>query len=308
MSFPKSTEEGRTRPLTAATRRDLVRRAAVPVALLWVGIVATGLLITGPLDGLPAEVGVNEALEERRTPVMDTLTSIWSNIGATAFIIGACVLAVAVLWWRTRQWRRAFVPAIAISLQSTVFVTSAAVVGRERPDVEHLDEAPPTSGFPSGHVGASTAFYLTIALLASRIRSAALRWSVITVVLAVPFLVALARLYRGMHHLSDVVVGALNGVACALLAWRYLHAERAQDESPGPAPASPREERAGDGAPARGDQGALPGSSPEAPSAGPRASVAGASVEDASVVVPPAEASPEAAATPARLPRRRPSS
>jgi membrane-associated phospholipid phosphatase len=38
----------------------------------------------------------------------------------------------------------------------------------------------------------------------------------------IPFLVAYARLYRGMHHLSDVVVGFLNGLVCALLAWFYL--------------------------------------------------------------------------------------
>jgi hypothetical protein len=231
-SYPRTPHEGRTQPLTAATRRDLVRRAVVPVVLLWAGIVGIGLLVVGPLDSLPGEVVVNEALEEGRTPVLDQLTSIWSNIGATAFIIGACVVAVAILWWRTRQWRRAFVPAIAISVQSMVFVTAAAVVGRERPEVEPLDEAPPTSGFPSGHVGASTAFYLTLTLLASRIRSTAWRWAAMALFVSVPLLVAFSRLYRGMHHLSDVVVGALNGVVCALLAWRYLHAQEAKDENP----------------------------------------------------------------------------
>ncbi|WP_225754992.1 phosphatase PAP2 family protein [Actinotalea sp. Marseille-Q4924] len=232
MSYPTTPEEGRTRPLSARTRRDMVRRAAVPVLVLWLGVVAVGLLVVGPLDSLPAEVALNEALVDQRTPVMDGVTSVWSNIGATAFIVGGCVVVVAALWWRTRQWRRAFVPAIAISVQATVFVTAAAVVGRERPDVELLDEAPPTSGFPSGHVGASTAFYLTLALLASRIRSAALRTALMALFLLVPVLVAYARLYRGMHHLSDVVVGALNGGVCALLAWRYLHAQEARDEHP----------------------------------------------------------------------------
>ena len=37
-----------------------------------------------------------------------------------------------------------------------------------------------------------------------------------------PLLVGYARLYRGMHHLSDVLVGAVNGVVCMLLAWNYL--------------------------------------------------------------------------------------
>jgi undecaprenyl-diphosphatase len=34
--------------------------------------------------------------------------------------------------------------------------------------------------------------------------------------------VAYARLYRGMHHLSDVLVGFLNGIVRAVLAWNYL--------------------------------------------------------------------------------------
>ncbi|EYR63604.1 phospholipid phosphatase [Actinotalea ferrariae CF5-4] len=261
-SYPRSPQEGRTRPLTAATRRDLLRRGALPVLLLWLGVVGVGLLIVGPLDSLPAEVALNEALEEQRTPVMNTLTAVWSHIGATEFIIGACVLVVAFLWWRTRQWRRAFVPAIAISVQAAVFLTSAVVVGRERPEVEPLDEAPPTSGFPSGHVGASTAFYLTLTLLASRIRSAALRWTAMTVCLLVPFLVAFARLYRGMHHLSDVIVGAINGVVCALLAWRYLHAQEAKDEAP---------EVGGDETPAGGPGEVASGQGPVAPGPVPRA-------------------------------------
>jgi undecaprenyl-diphosphatase len=88
--------------------------------------------------------------------------------------------------------------------------------------VPHLDPAPPTSSYPSGHVGASTALYLSFALLAQRIEQAALRRVVTTLFLLVPVLVAWARLYRGMHHLSDILIGGANGVVCALLAWAYL--------------------------------------------------------------------------------------
>ncbi len=71
-------------------------------------------------------------------------------------------------------------------------------------------------------MGASTALYLTFALMAQRIENVVLRRVVTVVCVLVPFLVGFARLYRGMHHLSDVVVGAANGVACMLLAWHYL--------------------------------------------------------------------------------------
>jgi membrane-associated phospholipid phosphatase len=116
----------------------------------------------------------------------------------------------------------AVVPAIAIAVQATVFVIATAVTGRDRPDVAHLDPAPPTSSYPSGHVGAATALYFTLAAIAQQIRNPVLRWVITVVCLVIPFLVAYARLYRGMHHLSDVGVGFLNGLACALLAWLYL--------------------------------------------------------------------------------------
>jgi len=53
-----------------------------------------------------------------------------------------------------------------------------------------------------------------------------LRRTVIAVCSVIPFLVAYARLYRGMHHLSDVVVGAINGLICAGLAAHCLGRRR----------------------------------------------------------------------------------
>lgn len=229
MTFVRRYEIDLTRPTPADARRDLVRRTLAPAAGVWAVIVGLGLLVTGPLDGLPAEVEVNEALVDRRTPTLDALTAVWSNIGGTFFIVVACAVTVGLLVWRTRQWWLAVVPAVAVAVQSAVFVTSAQLVGRERPEVDQLDVAPPTSSFPSGHTGASTAFYLVLALLAQRIRRPALRWAATLVCFLVPALVAFARLYRGMHHPSDVAVGLLNGIACAWLAWRYLR--RSDDDA-----------------------------------------------------------------------------
>jgi undecaprenyl-diphosphatase len=54
--------------------------------------------------------------------------------------------------------------------------------------------------------------------MATTIERPWLRRAVIGVCSVIPVLVAYARLYRGMYHLSDVVVGAINGLACAALA------------------------------------------------------------------------------------------
>lgn len=222
MSFVHRYAQDTSRPTLRSAWGDLARRTLAPAVALWAVVVGLGTLIRGPLDDLPGEDAVNADLAAGRTPGLNQVTAIWSNIGATLFIITTCLLVIAFVWWRTREWWLAVVPGIAVSVQSAVFVTAAAVVGRERPEVEKLDDSPPTSSFPSGHVGASTAFYLTLALLSRRIGNPALRFLATAVCLLVPVLVAYARLYRGMHHVTDVAVGVLNGVVCAFLAWRYL--------------------------------------------------------------------------------------
>ena len=86
------------------------------------------------------------------------------------------------------------VPLIAISLQALVFFFTTLLIDRERPDVEQLDDSPPTSSFPSGHTGAATGLYFTLGLMALRITNPVLRSVVVSVCLAIPFLVAAAGL------------------------------------------------------------------------------------------------------------------
>lgn len=222
MAFLTRYVDDQTRPTVGQALRDLAVRAVLPAVVLWLVIVGIGKLIEGPLGGLQGESSINRALQNGRTDLWDNITGVWSHIGNTEIVIGVCVVMVALIWWLTKQWWVAVIPAIAIALQATVFVLATAVTGRDRPDVPHLDPAPPTSSYPSGHVGASTALYLTLAWMCQRIPNRGLR-VVLTVICAViPFLVAYARLYRGMHHLTDVLVGFVNGVVCAVLAWNYL--------------------------------------------------------------------------------------
>ncbi|WP_277212660.1 phosphatase PAP2 family protein [Isoptericola croceus] len=202
--------------------RDLAVRALAPAAAWWCVLVGLGFLIVGPLDDLPAGDHVEGWFADRRTPALDTVTEWVGHLGATGVVICVTVLTVTVLWWRTRQWWFALVPALAVSLQSTLFVAASALVGRERPGVPQLDEAPPTSSFPSGHTGASTALWLTLMMLAQCIRHPVLRVAATVLCVLVPLLVGTSRIYRGMHCPADVALGLANGTVCMVLAWGYL--------------------------------------------------------------------------------------
>jgi undecaprenyl-diphosphatase len=122
---------------------------------------------------------------------------------------------------RKREWAQ-----LALALLVTSAMTDAVlqpVVGRERPFVRSLSVAVigdrPTSGsFPSGH--AANAF--AGALVLSRFAAApALAWWVLAGV------IAYSRLYLGVHYPSDVVAGALVGIACAVATLAVVrHASR----------------------------------------------------------------------------------
>lgn len=227
-----------SRPSGAEVGRDLGLRVALPTLGWFLVVVGVGKLLLGPLAALgDREVAVNRWFVEQRTATLDTLTHVWSFLGNTETVIGLCILVALIVWWRTRQWWYAAVAPLALAVQAVVFLSSAVVVGRERPEVELLDAAPPTSSYPSGHTGASTAAYVSLALLSQRIRVTWLRVLLTVVLCAMPLLVGTARLYRGMHHLSDVIMGLLNGLVAVTLAWHWLRRDPRRSTPSHPTPA-----------------------------------------------------------------------
>ncbi|MFF7816126.1 diacylglycerol kinase family protein [Streptomyces sp. NPDC007945] len=209
--------------------------------LLWLVVVQTvvmtalGLLITRVVaaGGLlaPDDTFVR-MLAAHRTPPVDRVSRWLSVLADTPAVVGVTLLCVlGLLLPPARRWSEALFLGGSVAVQSAVFLLVAALVDRPRPDVPRLDAAPPTSSFPSGHVGASLALYGGLAVLAlTRARS---RWRYLAagILLLVPPVVALSRMYRGMHHPSDVVAGLLNGTLTLLVIGSVFLADR---RGPGP--------------------------------------------------------------------------
>ncbi|MFC9284166.1 diacylglycerol kinase family protein [Streptomyces collinus] len=222
--------------------RSAGRIAALTVcqAALMVGL---GLLITGPartLWPLTAEDGVNESFVRLRTGTLNTLSSAVSEAGNTLTVIAVTLVSCLclILVPRLPRWRQASFLALAVALQSLVFLVITVAVDRHRPDVHRLDGSLPTSSYTSGHTGAATALYGGLAVLAlSRLRGP---WRAVVgcLLCALPLLVAVARLYRGMHHPTDVLGGLVNGSLSLLIVGRALLMDGRVTARPA-APASP---------------------------------------------------------------------
>ncbi|MGW2210584.1 diacylglycerol kinase family protein [Streptomyces sp. NPDC001781] len=221
-----TTPTGHPRKLPRGVARAAASIGALAVcqAVLMIGI---GFLITGPAKHvwpMTAEDGVNRGLERLRTSTLTTLSSIGSELGNTGTVIGVTLAACLGLVFipRLPMWRQASFLALGVALQSLVFLVITIAVDRQRPDVHRLDGSLPTSSYTSGHTGAATAVYGGLAVLVlSRVRSP-WRRVLAALLFLLPVVVGFCRLYRGMHHPTDVVGGMLNGALALLIVGHAL--------------------------------------------------------------------------------------
>ncbi len=188
----------------------------------WVSIlipfVLLGWLISGPFDLTKTEEHANTWFAAHRTGRLNDLTVIPTRLASTEGIV--IVAGLAALWFViTRRWPSLTLLGWALAAELTIFLATNLIVGRPRPDVAVLDSVPRTSSFPSGHVAATVALYGSLALIASLRHSGRVRiflqWAFAFLAAAA---VAFARVYRGAHHVSDVIVGAILGIVCVVAA------------------------------------------------------------------------------------------
>ncbi len=189
--------------------------------LVGIGLLLTKVLLSGSLGSWDASV--NEWFVAHRTATINTVTAFGSDLGATLTIVAIAVLASVVLAIK-RYWREVEMILVALTIEVSVFLLSTLAVNRARPDVRRLDVSPPTSSYPSGHTAAAIVLYVSLAIVISSLTTnrlvRALAW---TLALLLPVAVGLSRLYRGMHHPTDVLASVVLGAGAltvALLAAR----------------------------------------------------------------------------------------
>ena len=198
---------------------------AAYVILVAIGLAVGGVLVHTPLgDGVEnADVDASEWFELERTAELTELSETASDFGGTIPVVATVVVLSVAFVLFFKRWRESATLISALGLEALVFVTVSTIIGRSRPPIEQLDISPPTASFPSGHTGAAASLYLTLAAIVWwRTDNMIARALAVLGAVALPISVALSRNYRGMHFVSDVVVGLLLGAAAAIFAIRIV--------------------------------------------------------------------------------------
>ena len=220
-----------SRPSVREAWRDAAARVLAPSLVLFAVIVSVGWLIMGPLAGLEGETAVNRDLQEgrsaprsgtrRRTSGRASATPRSSSAPASSSASSSCGGRGGGGMPSSRD--RHLHPGDALRHRGGIVGrsdpmsrswtrhrrrrdTRAGTSARRRPlpDLRLHGAADPADlAAPARHL----------------------------VCVLVPLLVSYARLYRGMYHLTDVLLGIVNGVVCALLAWHWLRRGATEEPS-----------------------------------------------------------------------------
>jgi membrane-associated phospholipid phosphatase len=199
-------------------------------------VTAIGLLLVGPLKGSvgAADNRLGVWLVAHRSTGLTHAANAVSLLGnsITELIVGLGL--VLYIWWSTRTVRPVIFVAVVLVGETAIYLITANVVSRPRPPVHILDSGlVRTHSYPSGHVAAATALCgILVVLVWSRVRGRSR--AVGALLLALPPLVAVARMYEGAHHLTDVLIGIVYaGVWLSVAATVLLRESASPQRQPG---------------------------------------------------------------------------
>jgi undecaprenyl-diphosphatase len=220
---------------------ELHIHALVLAGVLFVaGVVLTLLIKPDPVD--PPVQGIDDGwldlMIDLRTPIGVEVAKIISAFGNAYLLWPLRFVAGAILAWR-RQWLQLSAFALAVFTSELLIGPVKAWVDRPRPPDPLVVTT--SQAYPSGHAiaAAVTAFAIVVVFVPARPSG---RLRPIGVAATVAAMMALARTYLSAHWLTDVIGGALLGVAVALVwpaAFELIRERRLERATPPPSSTPP---------------------------------------------------------------------
>lgn len=209
-----------------SVRSTLVRASGLLLALvtLSIQVYRNGWLTS--FDGPVTEWMVNH-----RSGALDQIAVAVTDLGSPVATALLGVICGVIVSWRARSVIPGAIVVGTVGVAALAGTALKALVDRERPpsSIQLLLETDPS--FPSGHVTGTAALVGMVVLVVSLHRTPAAKRLLMLFAAAVTVIVALTRLYLGVHWLTDVVAGAILATLAVTAggALLRLHDGRAHD-------------------------------------------------------------------------------
>jgi membrane-associated phospholipid phosphatase len=195
-----------------------VKYSAVLYWLIGIVIAATAIAVSFHFDD-----SVRDFMMQHQNPAMRNFMRYVSFFGDWPLHAALGLVLLGLAWRRgSEDWTRIFLAMLlAMMLAGVAGTVIKRTVPRARPSVytdtrwggPRFSSKYEYQSFPSGHVGASTAFFGVLLIARRRVGFACL---------PIPILIGFSRMYIGAHYLSDVVCAAILGALCALVVAYFL--------------------------------------------------------------------------------------
>ncbi|NLJ41967.1 MAG: phosphatase PAP2 family protein [Clostridiales bacterium] len=147
-----------------------------------------------------------------------------SFLGGATFLIALGVILSLLLGIKNKYYIDSFFILANLTGAWVLNALLKAIFQRPRPIVTHLARAGGYS-YPSGHSMISMAFYGFVAYTIGRtIKDIRHRFIFVSLLILLPIVIGISRIYLGVHFASDVIGGVLAGAAClgAFIVFRRL--------------------------------------------------------------------------------------
>lgn len=179
------------------------------------------------------------------TPLVTEFMLLVSRLnGVVAISVYAAVLALYLIWKRDWYWVMCLSAIVPGGMVLNVLMKFA--FHRARPSFDDPLLTLMSYSFPSGHVAGTTLFYGVLgAMLVSKTDMR--WWKGLMAIVAIVILVALSRLYLGVHYLSDVLAAFAEALAWLSLCLMSIHTwwpHRGEARAIPPSGVNPRSRRA----------------------------------------------------------------
>ncbi len=173
------------------------------------------------------DIDVARYFADMRSDSLNEFFYVVTQLGSTWFILAFTIVVAGYLYWKMHSYFLPFILSVAGSSLTVTIIKE--VIQRARPGADFAFYAEHLFSFPSGHTASAVVAFGFCAYLLARVSQKALYKILISVFAAVLIgLVAVSRIYLGVHFLSDVIAGFLVGgfwllAGIALHAWSRRH-------------------------------------------------------------------------------------